>query len=73
MPRGVKGSGPQKIQPEASEAEQSSAELAPDRMIRLECLRLANVPGRVASEVIDRAATFERYVIGGQAGEPGPA
>lgn len=32
--------------------------------IRIECLRLANIPGRDTKLIVERAAEFERFVVG---------
>lgn len=66
MPRGIPGSG-RKVEKAVLEdqliGEQPSPGTGEERMIRLECLRLANVPGRDPQEVVTRAKVFEAYVI----------
>lgn len=32
--------------------------------IRIECLRLANIPGRDTKMILERASEFERFVLG---------
>ncbi|PTE02702.1 hypothetical protein [Pandoraea apista] len=32
--------------------------------IRIECLRLANIPGRDTKLIVERAKEFERFVVG---------
>lgn len=66
MPRGIPGSGRAAEKEELAQrmdGEQATQGAGESRMVRLECLRLANVTGRDPSEIVTRAKVFEAYVI----------